>query len=432
VRRLRRRARGLRLRQGAVAHRGERAARRLLLVAPHASYRTAPYIEAAQAAGVEPFLLCARSALDLPAHIAGAVHDAGDTDTALRIAAERHSDLPFDGVCVTDDATAELGARIARHLGLNGNDPAAAALTNDKLRARRRLADAGVASPDFACIDLRDRSAATSARPSFPLVVKPLSMSASRGVIRVDDEAALIRALDRIERLLAREFAEPDFRVLVERYIPGFEVAVEGLLTGGILEVLAVFDKPDPLTGPYFEETYYTTPSRLCPDIVERIGEGVQGACGALGLVEGPVHAECRVNAHGVWPLEVAARTIGGKCARLLTFATGRTLEEIVIAHAVGEKPGTAPVRGGAGVLMVPVPASGVVRRVEGIGEARRVPGIEEVEIDVGTGQVISAWPEGGAYPGFVFSRGATPLDAEMALRRACALIRIVVAPLLV
>lgn len=401
------------------------------MVAPHASYRTAPYIEAARTAGVEPFLLCARSALDLPAHVAGAVHDAGDVDAALEIAGERHRDFPFDGVCVTDDATAELGARIARRLGLNGNDPAAAALTNDKLRARGRLAEAGVASPDYACVDLHDRPTAISALPPFPLVVKPLSMSASRGVIRVDDEAELIRALDRIERLLAREFAEPDFRVLVERYIPGFEVAVEGLLTGGILEVLAVFDKPEPLTGPYFEETYYTTPSRLAPAIVERIGEDVQAACSALGLVEGPVHAECRVNAHGVWPLEVAARTIGGKCARLLTFATGLTLEEIVIAHAVGEKPAIAPLRGGAGVLMVPVPASGVVRRVEGIGEARRVPGIEDVEIDVGSGQVITAWPEGGAYPGFVFSRAATPLDAEMALRRAGKLIRIVVAPLL-
>ncbi|MCZ7599721.1 MAG: ATP-grasp domain-containing protein [Gammaproteobacteria bacterium] len=325
MRRLRRRARGLRLRQGAVARRGERAARRLLLVAPHASYRTAPYIEAAQAAGVEPFLLCARSALDLPAHIAGAVHDAGDTDTALRIAAERHSDLPFDGVCVTDDATAELGARIARHLGLNGNDPAAAALTNDKLRARRRLADAGVASPDFACVDLRDRSAATSARPSFPLVVKPLSMSASRGVIRVDDEAALIRALDRIERLLAREFAEPDFRVLVERYIPGFEVAVEGLLTGGILEVWRWFRQAGSAHRPLLRGDVLHDAFALVSRHRRAYRRRRPRACGALGWSRGPVHAECRVNAHGVWPLEVAARTIGGKCARLLTFATGRT-----------------------------------------------------------------------------------------------------------
>ncbi len=404
---------------------------RLLLVAPHASYRIAPFVEAAKRRGVDVFLLAGRSSLSLPSDVAGARFDPADTTQAVSFAERWHADAPFAGICATDDSTAELSAVIASRLGLVSNTPSAAALTRDKLSGRQRLREKRIRCPDFVALDSRDPLGAIRALPGYPLIVKPLAMSASRGVIRVDDDRQLAAALARLRALLEREYANPDYRVVAETFVPGFEVAVEGLLCGGRLTVLAIFDKPDPLHGPYFEETYYTTPSRLSPENQSKIVDAVQAVCGAYGLTEGPVHAECRINEEGVWPLELASRTIGGKCARLLSFATGLTLEEIVIAHALGEQAPVRPIIGGAGVLMVPVPRSGVVRRVEGIGRARAVPGVEEVEIDVGSGEVLTAWPEGGSYPGFVFSRGASAWDAEQSLRRAHAALNIVVAPII-
>lgn len=407
------------------------APKRLLLVSPHASYRIAPFADAATRRNADLYLLAGRSSLPLPSRIAGARFDPGDDDGAVDLALEAHAETPFHGVCATDDATTELAARIAARIGVRFNDPGAAALTRDKHLARRRLVERGVRCPPFAVLDLRHGVDNLPELPAFPLVVKPLTLSASRGVIRVDDRPGLEAALSRLRALLEREFADPDYGVIAEAFVPGFEVAVEGLLRRGELSVLAVFDKPDPLNGPYFEETYYTTPSRLSTDNLARVIDSVRTVCDAYGLTEGPVHAECRVNERGAWPLELASRTIGGKCARLLFMATGLTLEEIVIAHALGETVEPAPIVGGAGVLMVPVPRSGVVRRVEGIGRARAVRGVEDVEIDIGTGEVITAWPEGGSYPGFIFSRGESPYDAEQSLRKAHAEIDIVVAPMI-
>ncbi len=407
------------------------ARKRLLLVSPHASYRIAPFVEAAKRRGADLFLLAARSTLDLPSGLPGARYDADDLAGTIDIALNAHDALAFHGVCATDDATTELAARIAARMGVVFNDPGAAALTRDKLAARRRLQQRGLRCPPFAALDLRQDVDDLAGLPGYPLVVKPLHLSASRGVIRVDDRSQLAAAMSRLRALLEREFRAPDYGAIAEAFIPGFEVALEGLLTAGQLHVLAVFDKPDPLIGPYFEETYYTTPTRLSAHNLSRVVDSVQATCDAYGLTEGPVHAECRVNEAGAWPLELASRTIGGKCARLLSMATGLTLEEIVVAHALGEHVSPMPIQGGAGVLMVPVPRSGMVRRVEGIGRARAVPGVVDVEIDVGTGEVITAWPEGGSYPGFVFSRADSAYDAEQSLRRAHAELDIVVAPII-
>lgn len=398
---------------------------------PWSSYRTAPFVQAASRRGIETFLLSGKSTLDLPGGSPGAVFDPGDPDQALSIAVQAHAERPFSGICATDDSTMGLAARIAARLDLVFGDPAAVAFTRDKWLGRQRQREAGIKCPRTIRLDSRIAVDETTELPPFPLVVKPLALSASRGVIRVEDRRQLNRALSRIRRLLEQESTDPDFHIIAETYIEGFEVALEGILYAGELKVLAIFDKPEPLVGPYFEETLYTTPSRLGPRNLDQLVTTVQSVCDAYGLREGPVHAECRINDRGVWPLELASRTIGGRCARLLTLATGLTLEDLVLSHAMGEEPVVQPIQGGAGVLMVPVPESGVVRRVEGIGAARGIPGIEEVEIDVSTGQVITAWPEGGSYPGFVFSRGDTPLDAERALRLAQATIRIVVAPLL-
>jgi hypothetical protein len=201
-------------------------------------------------------------------------------------------------------------------------------------------------------------------------------------------------------------------------------------LTGGVLTVLSLFDKPDPLDGPYFEETYYVTPSRLDPDLQARIRLQVERACQAYGLREGPIHAECRVNDAGVWIIEVAARSIGGLCARLLRFGTGYTLEELILAHALSESLPAQTEKGGAGVLMIPVPQAGILRRVEGVMAAKRVRDIEDVVIQVREGYELVPWPEGASYLGFIFARAVSPQQAEAALRSAHACLNIVVAPL--
>jgi len=218
--------------------------------------------------------------------------------------------------------------------------------------------------------------------------------------------------------------------VLIESFIPGAEVAVEGLLRAGQLEVLAIFDKPDPLDGPYFEETYYVTPSRHPRAVQDAVAARVAEACAAYGLREGPVHAECRINERGVWVLEIAARTIGGLCGRLLRFGTGYGLEELVLQHALGRRVATRGADGAAGVLMIPIPQAGILRRVEGVLAASRVPHIEEVVIDVREGYELVPLPEGASYLGFIFARAPSAAEAEAALRAAHAELRIVVAPL--
>jgi biotin carboxylase len=268
---------------------------------------------------------------------------------------------------------------------------------------------------------------------AYPVVVKPVCLSASRGVIRADHQTDLRQAIARIQVMLHKErLADPDLArwLLVEQYIPGQEVALEGMLHDGRLTVMAVFDKPDPLEGPYFEETYYTTPSRHPAETQVELEAQVQAACAAYGLREGPIHAECRLNEHGVWILEVAARSIGGLCGQLLRFGTGYSLEELVLAQAMGRRLPVTPAAGGAGVLMIPIPRAGVLRRVEGLLEAQQVPGITAIDIQIREGHELVPLPEGASYLGFIFARGDTPAQAEAALRQAHACLNIVVAPL--
>jgi len=288
-----------------------------------------------------------------------------------------------------------------------------------------------VAVPEHRCLDLDQPLAPQIEGLRYPCVVKPVSLSASRGVIRADDPQQLLAAAARIEVML-RDLPDPSERrrLLVEEFIPGFEVALEAILWQGRLQPLALFDKPDPLDGPFFEETYYVTPSRLAPDLQRRIVATVESACAAYGLYEGPVHAECRVNKHGIWVLEVAARTIGGLCGRLLEWGTGWRLEDLIVHHALGHPPQAVEGSDAAGVLMIPIPGAGILRRVEGIGEAQRVPLVEEVVIHLREGYELVPLPEGSSYLGFIFARGPDPEGVEAALRAAHARLRVVVAPL--
>jgi biotin carboxylase len=257
--------------------------------------------------------------------------------------------------------------------------------------------------------------------------VKPLIFSASRGVMRADDADGFVRAWRRIAKLLHDTRAERRARedegaasLLVEAFVPGPEVALEGLLRGGALEVLAVFDKPDPLDGPYFEETIYVTPSRHPPALLADVERITAAGARALGLAEGPLHAELRLSPSGPVILEIAARSIGGLCSRTLRFGAGLSLEEVLVAHAMG-LPLEALRREAraAGVMMLPIPRRGILHAVGGVDAARAVPGVEDVVVTVPDGREVVPLPEGDSYLGFLFARGETPAAVEAALRDA-------------
>ena len=406
---------------------------RLLLIAPPNSYRTVAYLESAREQGVD-VLVASEGKFSLVGEIAAGLHVDLSAPEALDILLEASRVRPCNGVVATDDSTVELGSRIAQALGLPHNEPQAARVSRYKDLSRQALADAGVPVPGFHVISLSADIANQCAGIRFPCVAKPLSLSGSRGVIRADNLEQLQSACVRIHDIITREGISDAWirsHVLVEDYVGGPEVALEGLLYQGELEVLAIFDKPDPLEGPFFEETYYVTPSRHDPTLQQQIIQTVKAACAGMGLHEGAVHAEVRLAETGCVIIEVASRTIGGECARLLAFGTGHSLEELVIAHAVGRPLAIASATGAAGVLMIPIREAGILRRIEGITAARAVPGIEDILISIRDGYELVPLPEGSSYLGFMFASAPTPERVEEALRTAHSQLKIVVAPLM-
>jgi biotin carboxylase len=254
----------------------------------------------------------------------------------------------------------------------------------------------------------------------FPVVVKARRLSGSRGVIRADDSEALVRAVNWVRAIQSRADRDAqELGLVIEDFIPGREYALEGTLKRGALTTLALFDKPDPLDGPYFEETIYVTPSRLAGEIQKRIYHEVARVCGFAGLTDGPVHAEVRINDQGVWILEVAARSIGGLCGRVLTHSLGMSLEELILRQAVAEPLAVAGEGGAAGVMMIPIPRRGIYHALKGLADAQSVPGVTGVSITAEPGQIIAPPPDGASYLGFIFARAENPADAEAALRIA-------------
>jgi biotin carboxylase len=326
-----------------------------------------------------------------------------------------------------------IAALAGQALGLAANKPEAVARTRDKAAMRAALAapapEARPAQPAFRVVHRDGDVVAAAEVVGWPVVVKPVSLSASRGVIRADDPAGAQAAAARIWAILDEDCHPEDEPILVEAYVPGEEVAVEALLRAGRLEVLAVFDKPDPLTGPYFEETLYVTPSRLPAAVQGAITRSVAAAAAAIGLTEGPVHAELRIDPEGQpWVLELAARTIGGLCARTLRFAAGVTLEELVLRHALGLSLDPRREDRAAGVMMLPIPRAGRLVAVRGQEEARATPGVTALEISLLPDRDVRPLPEGDRYLGFLFARAATPAEVEQALRSAHAHLEIDIA----
>ncbi len=381
---------------------------RVLLLLPTATYRATDFVRAATHLGIE-VVVGSEEAQALADDMGdrAVVLPLSDVGAATDAVVALHRRAPIDAVVAVDDQGVLVAAACGEQLGFRHNPPAAVRATRDKYAMREALARAGVPQPRFALLTN------SLDEVGFPCVVKPIGLSASRGVIRADDRVAAEAAVARVRAIV-------DGPILIEEYVPGVEVAVEGLLRGGVLDVLAVFDKPDPLVGPYFEETIYVTPSRLAPDHVDGVHQLAQRACSAIGLVEGPVHAEIRIDGARMWLIEVAARSIGGLCGRALRFGAGIALEELILRHALDlSLDGLARETSASGVMMLPIPRAGVLEEVAGQDAARSVSGVTGLEITVPKGRSVRPLPEGDRYLGFVFARGDTPAEVERALRAA-------------
>jgi len=413
-------------------HGDERRSKRVLILASKLGYQTRGFAEAAAKLGIEVRFGTDRChKLEDPwGDEALALQFEKARDAAQEIArvfsSDAQAEKEIDAVIALGDRPTPTAAYAAEALGIAGNPPAAAENCRSKLRQREVLRAAGIRVPDFFSFAISDDLADVLTQAKFPCVVKPLSLSASQGVIRANNPDEFAEAVRRIRLLMEspeiQVLREPERdRLLVETYISGREVAVEGLIDRGRLRVLAIFDKPDPLEGPYFEETIYVTPSRLPVETQKAIEECAGSAIGALGLTTGPVHAEFRVNESGPWMLEISPRPIGGLCSRALRFGPdGVSLEELLLRHALGiagsdlEREEAA-----SGVMMIPVPRSGIFEGVDGIGEAEKVAGVMEIRITARVHDYVAAWPEGSSYLGFIFSRADSPAGAEESLRAA-------------
>jgi biotin carboxylase len=419
---------------------------RVLLLLPTRTYRASDFLEAASKLDVEIVVASEEAATtaDLsPRHTL--VLDFSAPIAATQAILEFTDTHPLAAIVGVDDDTTLLATTASEALGLPHNPVASAKATRNKYLLRHTLATNGVSVPAYQRFSIYDDPAEivrtqfdTDAHLSFPCVIKPLSLSASRGVIRTDTPDEFIKAFQRTTKLLhtLKDTTEVSSQthasqyLLVEDYIPGIEVALEGIRLDGELKTLALFDKPDPLEGPFFEETLYITPSRLSADIQAALHNATAEAANALGLRHGPVHAELRYNDNGAHLIEIAARTIGGLCARTLRFGTGMSLEELVIRHAIGQPVETLQrEQQAAGVMMIPVPKAGILGEVRGKTSAYHVDGIVEVNITIPIGGEVVPLPEGARYLGFIFARAETPEAVEAALREAHRRLEFVIFP---
>jgi biotin carboxylase len=399
---------------------------RILLLLATSTYRAEDFLDAARQLGVDvPVGVDGSQALAELVPETTLELDLSDVEAAVGDIVAYAARYPLNAIVSAEDDGAIVAAAASAALSLPQNSAESVALARYKHRMREALRRAGVAGPGFRVFTFEDEPAAVAARVDYPCVLKPVFLSASRGVIRADDEQEFVEAFQRIVAILG----SPDVvarrddagnLILVEDFIPGAEVALEGVLTDGELRALALFDKPDPLDGPFFEETLYVTPSRLPQTDQDEIAGCVAATARALGLRHGPVHAELRINDEGIWVIEIAPRSIGGLCSRALRFGAGISLEELILRHAVG-----LPIDDltresrAAGVLMIPVPRAGTLREVRGVGEAEAINGIRGINISVPIGQGVVPLPEGHQYLGFIFASGEGPEEVEMALRKA-------------
>lgn len=409
---------------------------RLLLLMTTTTYRASAFLEAAGRLHI-PVVVGS----DRPQVLAAANPGGNLTlnflapDEGTRTLVEFAKEYPIRAALAADDDGVILAAMASAALGLRYNSVEAVSAARNKYRMREILAEAGIPSPRFQRISIDENPEDVTPSVTFPCVLKPLFLAASRGVIRADDPEQFSAAFQWIVAILrqpevAAQGGALARQILVEDFIPGVEVALEGLLSEGRVRVLAIYDKPDPLDGPFFEETIYVTPSRLPAAIQEKVAAHTAEAVRALGLWDGPIHAELRVSDQGPRIVEIAPRSIGGLCSRTLRFGDGISLEELILRHAMGfEVEPFERERQAAGVMMIPIPHGGVLREVQGQAEAERVPGIEEIRLTIPLGQEVVPLPEGTRYLGFIFARGETPERVEASLREAHCRLTFIITP---
>ncbi len=389
------------------------------------SYRGEAFLEAAHKVGVS-LTVAGDAPPDFlePSLDSFLTLDLYSPNTAVQTVLEFDKTSPIDVVLGVNDHTAILASTLSVALGLSANSVDSVRAASNKQMMRSLLRKAGLPCPNFVVVKFDENPADVVQQVTFPCVLKPLTLSGSCGVIRADDWESFQSAFIRIGNLLTA-ISRPDqdvasWQILIEDFIPGIEVALEGLLAKNVFHPLTLFDKPDPLNGPYFEETLYVTPSRLPPETQERTIESLAKAARAIGLREGPVHGELRIHGQNIWVIEVAARSIGGKCSRMLEFGTGRSLEELILLHALGQElPSLHLTRRAGGVMMIPILQEGMLERVDGQEAARHVLGVEELDITMQSGDHLTPLPEGKRYLGFILARGARPEEVEETLRES-------------
>ena len=401
---------------------------RVLVIVPNDSYRAADFIAAAEALGVD-LSIASEERPPLRTDDRFVRIDCTDPIGSAAAVADLASQTPIDAIVAADDTGVEIAALAGTALGLPANSPSAAHATLDKAAARKALANAEVSQPEFRLLTAIDDPAAVAGDFGGPVVIKPTNLSGGRGVLRVNAPEDAAETTQRIRGILAASGTDPAADLLVERYVDGPEVSVEAIVWDGEVEILAVFDKPVPMTGPAFEESIFVTPSQHSAEVLAEVERVTTAAVHALGLTEGPIHAELRIERGRALIIEVAGRTIGGLCGRALRFGLlGAPLEIMVLRHALGmRKRSLRREHAASGVLMIPIPRQGTLRGIEGLDAVRSMPHVTSVEITAPLGSHIAPPPDGDRYVGFVFARAADPASVEASLRRAMETIEVAV-----
>ena len=401
----------------------------VLLLIPSHSYRTSDFMRAASdldisvIVGIDTeFIINADQQNVIALNFS-------DPEEAAEAISEFRPDISLDAILAVDDAGTLVAAKASQMLELPHNSVSSVELTRDKYAMRVALSRSKLPSPGYKLFEAtqsQDELEHIADSIEYPVVLKPRGLSGSQGVIRANTSIEFIDGFNRIKKILklesSRDECDADLltTILVEDYVPGPEFAIEGVLDKGNLTVLALFDKPDPLVGPFFEETIYVTPTSYPDDVQSQIISTVQSACGALGLTHGPVHAEVRLDGDKVFLIDLAGRSIGGQCARTLSFGSGLSLEEIILTHAVGDDINQLNRESSAaGVMMIPIPAAGIFQKVSGVDKAEKISGIESVSIVPTSGDELIPLPDGNEYLGFIFAKGTTAQIVEKSLREA-------------
>jgi biotin carboxylase len=408
--------------------------KRVLILIPTASYRAHDFVKAANRLNIEVIIGSdQRQALSRLLPDASLALNLRKLESSVKKIRELTKKKSLDAIVGVDEETVILAATASGVLELPNNTVSAVKATRNKYLMRCKMSEAGLLSPDFRLCSIGSDLRIPAAEAKYPCVLKPTFLSASQGVIRANSAEEFVDAFKMIRDIVSnpinkRKSSETKDQILIEDYIPGTEVAAEGILTNGQYRLLAIFDKPDPLEGPYFIETIYVSPSRHSESVQREIVKTVVGATEALGLTNGPVHAEMRINEQGIWILEIAARSIGGLCSRALKFSDGISLEELILRHAIGEDVGEIERKEeAAGVMMMPVPKPGILQEVKNIESAKRIPGIEDIVITIAPEQKLEPLPFGAKYLGFIFARGESPESVESSIRTAYDFLKVVI-----